>query len=100
MKVCSLIISSIKSSWYNIIFAFLLIVVVIRNAQICITPLIIVATTIKRNAPFVTTTIILPNNAKGVPNVKAIEDVTRKGFGNVKMQKGHNVDYPNHCDQR
>jgi hypothetical protein len=48
------------------------------------------------NAPFKTTTIILPSNAKGVLNGKAIEDVARKGFDNVKMQKGHNIDYPNH----
>jgi hypothetical protein len=51
-------------------------------------------------APFVTTTIILPSNAKDVPNVKAIEDVARKGFDNVKMLKGHNVEYLNHGYQR
>lgn len=51
------------------------------------------------NASFVTT-IILPSNAKSVPNVKEIEDVARKGFDNIKMQKGHNVDYPNRGYQR
>jgi hypothetical protein len=52
------------------------------------------------NASSVITTIILPSNAKGLPNVKAIEDVARKGFDNINMQKGHNVDYPNHDYQR
>jgi hypothetical protein len=51
------------------------------------------------NASFITT-IILCSNVKGVPNVKVIEDVARKGFDNIKMQKGHSIHYPNHGYQR